>query len=95
MAAYVIVESETLDAAVVEKYRAMATAAVAKYGGRYLARGAATEAFEGEPSSRRVTIIEFPDMDTARQWYHSSDYAEALAVGKNAFRRRMILAPGL
>jgi uncharacterized protein (DUF1330 family) len=93
--AYVIVESEALDAAAVEKYRAMATPTVAKHGGRYVARGAATEAFEGEPSSRRVTIIEFPDADAARQWYRSPEYAEALAVGKNAFRRRMILAPGL
>jgi uncharacterized protein (DUF1330 family) len=93
--AYVIVESETIDAAVVEKYRAMATPTVNKYGGRYIARGAAVEAFEGEPSSRRVTMIEFPDMDAARQWYRSPDYAEALAVGKNAFKRRMILAPGL
>jgi len=91
----VIVESETIDAAIVEKYRAMATPTVTKYGGRYIARGAAIEAFEGEPSSRRVTMIEFPDMDAARQWYHSPDYAEALAVGKNGFKRRMILAPGL
>jgi len=95
MPAYVIVESETIDAAVVEKYRAMATPTVTKHGGRYIARGAAIEAFEGEPSSRRVTIIEFPDMDAARQWYHSPDYAEALAVGKTAFKRKMILAPGL
>lgn len=95
MPAYVIVESETLDAAVVEKYRAVATATVTKFGGRYLARGAASETFEGEPSSRPVTILEFPDADAARQWYHSSDYAEALAVGKAGFKRRMILAPGL
>lgn len=95
MPAYVIVESETIDAAVVEKYRALATPTVAKYGGRYLARGAATDAFEGEPSSRRVTIIEFPNVEAAHQWYHSADYAEALAVGKAAFKRRMILAPGL
>ena len=95
MAAYVIVESETLDAAAVERYRAIATATVTKYGGRYLARGTVSEAFEGESSSRRVTILEFPDADAARQWYHSPDYAEALAVGKSAFNRRMILAPGL
>jgi uncharacterized protein (DUF1330 family) len=95
VAAYVIVESETLDAAAVEKYRAMATPTVAKYGGRYVARGAVTEAFEGEPSSQRVTILEFPDVDAAQRWYHSPEYAEALAVGKNAFKRRMILAPGL
>jgi uncharacterized protein (DUF1330 family) len=93
--AYVIVESETLDAELVAKYRTMATPTVAKYGGRYIARGAATEAFEGEPSSRRVTIIEFPDVDAAQQWYHSPDYGEALALGKTAFKRRMILAPGL
>jgi uncharacterized protein (DUF1330 family) len=95
MAAYVIAEGEALDAELVARYRPLAAASVAKYGGRYLARGAAIETFEGEPSSRRMAIIEFPDMEAAQQWYSSPEYAEGLALSKTAMKRRLILAPGL
>lgn len=95
MAAYVIAEAEALDQELVVRYRTLAAAAVAKHGGRYLARGAAIEALEGEPSSRRMAIIEFPDIDAAQGWYRSPEYAEALALSKTALRRRLILVPGL
>ncbi len=95
MAAYVIAEAEALDAEVVARYRTIAAASVAKYGGRYLARGAAIEALEGEPSLRRMAIIEFPDMERAQQWYRSAEYAEGLALSKTAMKRRLILVPGL
>jgi hypothetical protein len=46
MAAYVISDVEFLDRALVENYRALAQAAIAKYGGRYLARGGTIEPVE-------------------------------------------------
>jgi uncharacterized protein (DUF1330 family) len=93
--AYVIAETEALDLAAMEKYRPLAHAAAVKYGGRYLVRGAAIETLEGEPSSRRMAIIEFPDMEAAQQWYGSPEYAEALVLSKTAMKRRLIVLPGL
>jgi uncharacterized protein (DUF1330 family) len=48
MSAYVISDVEFLDAALVETYRSLAQASIAKYCGRYLARGGAVESVEGE-----------------------------------------------
>jgi uncharacterized protein (DUF1330 family) len=33
-------------------------------------------------------------MEKAREWYRSSDYAEALAVRQTAFDRRLIFVEG-
>jgi uncharacterized protein (DUF1330 family) len=92
--AYVISEVEALDPELFERYRALAHAAVTKHGGRYIVRGGAIETVEGEDSTRRMVIIEFPGMEAARQWYRSAEYAEALALSQKAFKRRLIFVTG-
>jgi uncharacterized protein (DUF1330 family) len=44
---------------------------------------------------RRLVIVEFPDMDTARRWYASSAYAEALALRDRALTRRLLFVEGV
>jgi uncharacterized protein (DUF1330 family) len=47
------------------------------YGGKWLVLDAQVEALEGEwPGS--VVLMEFPDMDTAKQWYGSPEYQQIL-----------------
>jgi uncharacterized protein (DUF1330 family) len=93
MAAYVISDVEFLDAAQVERYRSLAQAAIAKYGGRYLARGGAVERIEGDWKPERIIIVEFPTMERAREWYRSSEYALAL-VRRTALKRNLIFVEG-
>jgi uncharacterized protein (DUF1330 family) len=82
MSAYVISEAEVLDEAQGQRYRELAAASIARYGGRYIVRGAEPEAPEGEWSSaQRVVIVEFPAMDHLHRWYDFPECAEALAVG--------------
>jgi uncharacterized protein (DUF1330 family) len=50
-----------------------------KYGGRFLTRGGACEAAEGQPRSRTV-VIEFPSYAAARDCYRSPEYASAMAL---------------
>ena len=72
MSAYVISEVEVLDEAQGQRYRELAAASIARYGGRYIVRGAEPEVPEGEWSSaRRVVIVEFPAMDHLHRWYDS------------------------
>jgi uncharacterized protein (DUF1330 family) len=92
--AYVISEVEALDPELFEKYRALAHAAVTKHGGRYIVRGGAIETVEGENSTGRIVIIEFPGMEAARRWYRSAEYAEALALSRKAMKRRLIFVRG-
>jgi len=59
-------------------------------------RAALPEAAEGDwPSQRRLVIVEFPDMDTARRWYSSEEYARALAFRDDALSRRLVFVQGI
>jgi uncharacterized protein (DUF1330 family) len=95
MAAYVISEVEVLDPVLIEKYRSLAQATIAKYGGRYVARGGAIEPVEGDWVPKHIVIVEFPTLERARTWYRSPEYAEALQVRQKALNRRLIFVEGL
>jgi uncharacterized protein (DUF1330 family) len=96
MAAYVISEVEPLDHELFDRYRALAQASIEQHGGRYIVRAAMPEAAEGNwAPERRLVIVEFPDMETARGWYASASYAEALAISDRALSRRLLFVDGL
>jgi uncharacterized protein (DUF1330 family) len=96
MAAYVISEVQPLDQELFDRYRTLAQTSIAQYGGRYIVRAAVPEAAEGDWSAqRRLVIVEFPDMEAARSWYASDDYAEALAIRDHALTRRLLFVESL
>jgi uncharacterized protein (DUF1330 family) len=94
MVAYVIVEVSIADEEQYEKYKPLASASIAAHGGTYKARGGATESLEGEAVAGRVVIIEFPDLERARRWYHSEEYGEALQLRRGAAQSRMFVVDG-
>ena len=94
MAGYVIVELDVHDAALFEEYRKLVPATIAKYGGKYLVRGGATDSKEGGWSPKRLVVLEFASADQARKWYHSPDYAPALAMRLKAANSKMVIVEG-
>ena len=74
MAAYVLANVEVTDAAGFAPYREAVPATIAKYGGRYLARGGTALRIEGTPVPKRVVLLEFPDLAAARAWLDSPEY---------------------
>lgn len=94
MAAYVIAEVEVTDPATYEDYRKLVPATVNQYGGKFLVRGGATETKEGGWDPKRLVILEFPSLDQARKWYHSPEYAPALALRLKAARSKLLLVDG-
>ncbi len=95
MAAYIIARIEVTDAAQYEQYKAAAPAAIAKYGGTYLTRGGAVETAEGDDESRRVVILQFPDMDAARTFYKSPEYTAAREKRAGAANGQFLIVEGL
>ncbi len=95
MAAYIISDVTIHDEANANNYRERAARAIAQHGGKYLARAGAIEVLEGTWSPRAIVIVEFPDMERARKWYHSAEYAEALAFRDAALSRDLILVEGM
>jgi uncharacterized protein (DUF1330 family) len=78
--AYVIVELSVTDAEAYERYKPLAAASVAAHGGAYRVRGGACECVEGEAVTDRFVVLEFPDLASARRWYHSPAYQQAMQI---------------
>ena len=57
-------------------------------------RGGKAELLEGAPEPERIVVIEFPDADTARRWYHSDEYQQALKIRQANSTGRLILVEG-
>jgi uncharacterized protein (DUF1330 family) len=95
MPAYLISDVSIRDNEAFQVYRMRAAASITKFGGRYLARGGAIESLEGHWGPQAIVIVEFPDIEQARAWYHSPEYAAALAVRGEALSRNLILVDGV
>ena len=91
MVAYVIGEAQITNPEAMKAYGPLIAAAVEKFGGRYLARGAKPEVLEGSGSAHNILIIEFDSVEVARRWYASPEYAAAKAVRQGASDLRLIV----
>ena len=90
MAVYVIGEADIINRDAMKAYGPMVVAAVYKYGGKYLARGARPQVLEGGPA-HNILIIEFESAEAARRWYASPEYQAAKALRQGNSNLRLIL----
>lgn len=100
MSAYLVSQVEVLDPEAWGNYGTRAAQAIARFGGRYLVRGARAEVIEAdwpveEPPPQTVIVAEFPNMKALKDWYASPEYAEAFAFRPAAVKRRMIFVAGV
>lgn len=95
MTAYVISEVTPRDPDGFSAYRQRAARSIEQYGGEYIVRGGPVVVLEGEFTQQMIVLVEFPDSETARRWYRSSEYAEALAVRDHALVRNLLLVEGI
>jgi uncharacterized protein (DUF1330 family) len=93
--AYSITEAEVIDPEGLRRYVELSTAAVHRYGGRFLVRGEPTPAEGDWPAHRRLVVIAFPDLATLRTWYDSPEYAPARTLAATAVHRRVLFAEGV
>jgi len=75
-------------------YAKLAGPAIAPFGGRYLARGTAANAYE-TGLRERIVISEFPSVEQANAAYNSAGYQQALKVLGNAAVRDIRIVEGL
>jgi uncharacterized protein (DUF1330 family) len=95
MPAYLLVNIEITDPVKYAEYIRVAPASIAKYGGRYLARGGRAEALEGTYSPKRVVVLEFPSYERAKQWWDCDDYRGPRALRRASAITDMILVEGV
>jgi uncharacterized protein (DUF1330 family) len=77
-----------------KRYVEGSTAAFAKYGARFLARGGRAEALEG-PGRPRNVIIEFDSVEQAKACFNSPEYQAARQHRLPAAEAEMIIVEGV
>ncbi len=76
MSAFIIVDTKLSNPEAYEEYKKLARPIAEKYGGIYRARGGELDVRETDLwSPTRVVVVEFPDMDSARAFVDSEEYA--------------------
>jgi len=95
MPAFVIVEIKVHDPEAYENYKSLVPASVEAYGGRFIARGGATESLEGDWAPERIVMLEFPSLERARRWWASPEYSDAKAIRMRSAQTRMIATEGV
>jgi uncharacterized protein (DUF1330 family) len=93
--AYVVVDVQRTDLERAARYSELAGPSVERHGGRYVARGGATDVLEGDWDPERLVVIEFPSSDAARSWYESDDYRQARRVRDGAGTWNMVVVEGV
>ena len=95
MAAYVIVDVRINDPEVYAEYRRLTPASIAAYGGRFVVRGGASEALEGDWAPERIVVLEIESVARAKAWWSSAEYAPAKALRQQSATTRMIVVEGV
>ena len=95
MVAYVVAErTEQWDESVFAAYGPLAAASVAKFGGRYLAKGADIGLLEGEGPPLAMAVLEFPSRAQAEAWFASDDYQAAARIRRGGANNRFLVIEG-
>ena len=92
--AYWIAHVTVTDADQYAGYQAVAPAAFARHGARFLVRGGAAETLEGHDWQRHV-VIEFDSLAQARACYDCPEYKAARALRTGACTADIVIVEGM
>ena len=94
MKGYWIVRCRYTDQDAFKKYASLTTEVVAKNNGRFLVRGGQQLQMENGHYERTV-LVEFPNMEIAKEVYQSKEYRVALKVIESSADRDFVIVEGL
>ncbi|RLA10869.1 MAG: DUF1330 domain-containing protein [Gammaproteobacteria bacterium] len=95
MSAFLIVDTEIKNPDKYEEYKKLAKPIAEKYGGSYRARGGEMDVRETDLwTPTRIVIIEFPDMDSARAFVDSDEYAPVKPLRRDNASCTLLIVDG-
>jgi uncharacterized protein (DUF1330 family) len=77
------------------EYASQVPEVIARYGGRYIARGGTVEVLEGSWAPARVTLAEFDSLEQAKRWYESEEYQALAEIRRRSANADLVLVEGL
>ncbi len=94
MEAYIIADIDVFDSDLYKNYQTKTPKTVKKYGGNFVVRGGSPKKLEGDWEPSRLVVIEFENVEAAREWYFSEEYQSILNIRQKASNGRMVLVEG-
>lgn len=95
MAAFIIADIDITDPQGFEVYRQLVAPTIEAGGGRYRVRGGSVSVLEGKWQPRRMVVLEFESLASARAWYDSEAYAPIRAIRQRSATANVVLVEGL
>lgn len=95
MAAYMIARINVTDWDRYNEYIKVTPGIIAKYGGRFIVRGGEMVTLEGPEEKWRIVVVEFPDLQRAKDFYNSADYTDARKIREGAALAQFVAVEGL
>ena len=95
MSAFLIVDTKVENPHEYEEYKKLAKPIAEQYGGTYRARGGELDIRETDLwTPTRIVVIEFPDMDSARAFVDSTEYAPVKPMRRNNAKCTLFIVDG-
>ncbi|CAM3797532.1 hypothetical protein VA7868_04579 [Vibrio aerogenes CECT 7868] len=79
MTCFVVVDATPVEPEFIAQYSAKAAETLVPFNGRFLAKGEVT-VLHGEAAHPLKAIIQFPDQESAQNWYQSEAYQALIPV---------------
>ena len=95
MPAYLIADIDVTDAAGFDEYKRRVPAVIAAHGGRYVARGGASQVLEGDWHPKRAVIIEFPSLAAFKAFWEAPDYQPLRELRERSANSNLVVIEGL
>jgi uncharacterized protein (DUF1330 family) len=95
MAAYLIARVSVTDWNKYDQYMKVTPGIIAKYGGKFIVRGGQTVTLEGPTEKWRIVVVEFPDLEKAKEFYYSQDYTDAKTLREGAALAQFVAVEGV
>jgi uncharacterized protein (DUF1330 family) len=95
MAAYMIARVNVTDWDKYSEYIKVTPGIIAKFGGRFIVRGGETVTLEGPEEKWRMVVVEFPDLEKAKEFYYSPEYTAAKKIREGAALAQFVAIDGL
>ena len=94
MSVYLIAEIEVKNAEAYAEYTAQTPGLVERHGGKFIIRGGATKALEGEWAGR-LAVMEFADQVALESFWNDPDYRNVVGIRHKHSTGRIVAVEGV
>ncbi|MAV82340.1 MAG: D-fructose-6-phosphate amidotransferase [Pelagibacteraceae bacterium] len=91
---YILLSINIEDPHKFQEYPQLSQSIISKYGGKYLFRGGKMNVIEGDWPWERNVLVEFENVEKAKEFYNSIEYQEALKIRQNSAKSKAIIIEG-